>query len=423
MRHRDRRQIVVRWLTVSTARLRPRAYHSAVKRPQPAVGTLRILFLQDHLLENGGLRVVHDLVRRLRNDAVQATMFVLRGHADGQQFTPAPDVDVVYAVRRRLALRWSILVGVAPLIRQSRRHDVIVSGSEIGFMLLLGWSVARLVGKPFVVLVQSPLQDAISAWVPGPLQSVTRRVNAKADAAVCVSPGLTQGVIDNGLPPEHLFTMSVGVDVDDIIARAGQSSTVATPTGRYIVAAGRLDEQKGFDVLIRAHAKVLRNGARHGLVIVGEGASRTALTDLTNSLDVGASVMMPGFVENLHPLIARADLFVLSSRREGMGGLVLLEALAHGTPIIATDCPTGPRELLEGGRLGGLVAVDNADELADAILSYFTDPSELRRRATGGPRRVLDFDPGRAALEFAEILRHVVEQHRDARRRPTPAEL
>ncbi len=358
------------------------------------------------------------MVRRLLDSATPATMFVLRSQEDGPLLTPAPGIPVVFAVRRRMALRWAVLVGAGPLVRESRRHDILVSSSEIGFVLLMGWIVAKVVRKPFVVLVQSPLGEAIGAWVPKPLQGVTRKVNASVDAAICVSAGLAREIVDNGLPADRVFTVPIGVDIDRVVECAQQPSSVATPTGCYIVAAGRLDVQKGFDVLIRAHAHVVKAGTAHTLVIVGEGDDRAALTELARSLEVADSVEMPGFVDNPHPLIAQADLFVLSSRREGMGGLVLLEALAHATPIIATDCTSGPRELLDDGRLGQLVPVDDVDAMATAILAHFADSTVLRRRASGGPLRVHDFDPDTSAAAVTKILRQVVDERgeRTARR-------
>lgn len=337
-------------------------------------------------------------------------MFVLREQEAGALLTLAPEIPVVFGVRRRMALRWAVLVGMVPLLRESRQHDVMVSSSEIGFAFLMGWLVAKVVRKPFVVMVQSPLNEAIAGWVPKSLQFVTRKVHARVDAAICVSAGLAGELLDNGLSPERLFTVAVGVDLERVLQQGKQLSDIAIPAVRYVVAVGRLDFQKGFDVLIRAHAQVVKAGELCDLVIVGEGDDLEALTELAQELQVSESVKMTGFVANPHPLIAQADLFVLSSRREGMGGLVLLEALAHGTPIIATDCPSGPRELLEDGGLGQLVPVDDPDALAAMIIKHFADPTELRRRASGGSRRVLEFDPDATAVAVAEILREVVDR-------------
>jgi glycosyltransferase involved in cell wall biosynthesis len=134
-----------------------------------------------------------------------------------------------------------------------------------------------------------------------------------------------------------------------------------------VLAIGRLTQQKGFDILIQAFAQV-RKRCDARLVILGEGEERTSLNNLIRDLNLQEHVRLPGFVTNPYPYLANADLFVLSSRWEGLP-TVLVEALYCGAPIIATDCPSGPREILKDGLYGQLVPVENIEALSDAILS------------------------------------------------------
>jgi glycosyltransferase involved in cell wall biosynthesis len=150
---------------------------------------------------------------------------------------------------------------------------------------------------------------------------------------------------------------------------------------------GRLTRQKDFPTLIRAFAAV-RKVRDCRLVILGEGKDRPALEALAKEMGVGGDVDLPGFVENPYAHMSRASLFVLSSAWEGSPN-VLTEALALGLPAVATDCPSGPREILEDGRYGPLVPVGDADALAGAILKTLTHPpesAELKRAA--GPYTV-----------------------------------
>lgn len=89
---------------------------------------------------------------------------------------------------------------------------------------------------------------------------------------------------------------------------------------------------------------------------------------------------------------------------------MLLEALAHGVPVVATDCPTGPRYVLQGGAVGDLVPVEDPDALATAVLAFLDDPEPLRRKALLGPGRALDFDQAAAAHEVATILAELPER-------------
>lgn len=146
--------------------------------------------------------------------------------------------------------------------------------------------------------------------------------------------------------------------------------------GRYIVAVGSLSAQKGFDVLIESFAKV--KGVDCDLVILGEGDLRTDLEAQVEKLSVSDRVHLPGFVKNPYAVMGCAQLFVLSSRWEGFG-LVIVEAMALGIPVVATDCSGAPRELLLDGKLGHLVPPDDPDALAVAIREALVSPRATKQ--------------------------------------------
>jgi glycosyltransferase involved in cell wall biosynthesis len=142
-----------------------------------------------------------------------------------------------------------------------------------------------------------------------------------------------------------------------------------------LLAVGRLTVQKAFDVLIRAFAQV-RKDHRVRLLILGEGEERTALEAMIREYDMEEDICMPGFILNPYPYMAHAAAFVLSSRWEGLP-TVLVEAMALGAPIISTDCPSGPREILLDGKYGQLVPVNDPFTLAAAIVKSL-QTNELR---------------------------------------------
>lgn len=165
-----------------------------------------------------------------------------------------------------------------------------------------------------------------------------------------------------------------------------------------ILGAGRLQRQKDFPTLIRAFARVSQDRPCR-LVIIGEGSDRQALTDLVRQLGIQHQVDLPGFQANPLPFLAAADLFVLSSAWEGSPN-VLTEAMALGTPVVATDCPSGPAELLDAGRIAPLVPVGDVAALAQAMGATLDRPP---------PREVLkaavaDYDQGRSARHYLEEL-------------------
>ena len=134
-----------------------------------------------------------------------------------------------------------------------------------------------------------------------------------------------------------------------------------------ILAVGRLTIQKDHETLIRAFA-LLPNSLSASLIILGEGSQRNEIIKLINSLGLGCRISLPGFVVDPKPWFLSADLFVLSSRWEGFGN-VIVEALECGLPVVSTDCPSGPNEILEGGKYGTLIPVGDSFLLAKAILS------------------------------------------------------
>jgi glycosyltransferase involved in cell wall biosynthesis len=138
-----------------------------------------------------------------------------------------------------------------------------------------------------------------------------------------------------------------------------------------ILAVGRLTDQKAFDVLIQAFSHVRENHPAH-LLILGEGENRPALQSLIDRLGLKQDVNLMGFVQNPYPYMAHASSFVLPSRWEGLP-TVLVEALYLGTPIVATDCPGGSREILQDGKFGRLVPVDEPLILAEAIELSLSD--------------------------------------------------
>jgi glycosyltransferase involved in cell wall biosynthesis len=145
---------------------------------------------------------------------------------------------------------------------------------------------------------------------------------------------------------------------------------------------GRLTYQKGFDVLLRAHAALRQRGLHHHLVILGEGPDRPALEGLARELGIEGTTFLPGFVSDPFAALRASRVFALSSRYEGFG-MVLAEAMALGVPVVTSDCPSGPGDIVEAGRSGRLVPVDDVDALADAVAPLLADGPAAMQARTG----------------------------------------
>jgi glycosyltransferase involved in cell wall biosynthesis len=185
--------------------------------------------------------------------------------------------------------------------------------------------------------------------------------------------GNSRGVADDlvqitGLPPNKIQIVYNPVVTSELAEKVKASSNhpwLENGQPPMVLAVGRFTAQKDFPTLIRAFAQV-RSSQPVRLLILGEGPDRPSLEALIRELGVKEDVQLPGFVENPYAYMSRASLFVLSSRWEGLP-TVLIEALYCGVPVISTDCPSGPREILVDGKYGALVPLRNPTALAEMI--------------------------------------------------------
>ena len=205
-----------------------------------------------------------------------------------------------------------------------------------------------------------------------------RFIYPRCDAVVAVSRGVADDMIRiTGVCRSKIHVIPNPVITSGMARMAAQPAPhlwLTAPDLPVVMGVGRLTHQKNFNTLIRAFAILTRNIPSR-LIILGEGKERIALENLVARLDLTARVDFPGHVENPHAYVARASLFVLSSLWEGSPN-VLTEALALGTPVVATDCPSGPREILAKGRYGPLVPMGDPGAMALAMEKVLRHPPD-----------------------------------------------
>ena len=175
---------------------------------------------------------------------------------------------------------------------------------------------------------------------------------------------------------QEIHVIHNGIDTGEVRRRAAEPASHAwlgQTEPKLILGIGRLEFQKNFSMLLQAFALLPDRQAR--LMILGEGPQREILQALAAQLGIEARFELPGYLDNPFPFLAHCDAFVLPSRWEGFAN-VLLEALAAGTPVVSTDCPGGPREILQGGRFGRVVPVDDVPAMAAAIQDTLQAPPD-----------------------------------------------
>jgi glycosyltransferase involved in cell wall biosynthesis len=352
-----------------------------------------------------------------------ANAFVQRGHR--VDLLTAEDGGVLHGeldprIRARsLQNVWTRLPGIAgkkrrrmlaatlPLARYLRveRPDTLMSSSDsvnVAAVLAqhLAGSGARLVLRIDNQLARSP--DQADTWSQRRRMRRVRRLFPRADRIIAISHGVGEDVLrQHGCEPSRLHVIHNPSVDENLEMRAHEPpghAWLAAAGPPVVLGAGRLVPQKDFPTLLRAFALV-RAETDARLVILGEGREHQSLQALADELGVAADVSLPGFDANPIAAMAKAAVFVLSSAWEGFGN-VLVEALATGCPVVSTRCPSGPEEILEGGRLGRLVPVGDAAALAEGILACLHDPGDREARR----RRAQDFTLEVVAERYLAVL-------------------
>ena len=334
-----------------------------------------IAFFLPSLVGGGAERVIVNLAQGITERGIQVDLVLAA--AEGALLDQLPPAVRLVDLRAPRVLR-----SLVPLARYLRRERPRVLVSSMGHANLVALWAAKLAGgsTPVVVTEHNTLSQETrhERRLSGRLwPHLLRTFYPWATTVVAVSRGAADDLArTSGLPRDRVEVVYNPVITPTMLALARQAPDhpwFAPGQPPVILGAGRLTRQKDFFTLLRAFAEVRRQRSVR-LVILGEGEDRPALEALTRELGLADAVALPGFQENALALMAGSEVFVLSSAWEGLP-TVLIEALAAGARVVSTDCPSGPREILQGGRLGALVPVGDPSALAAAILEALAQPS------------------------------------------------
>ncbi|HZC37351.1 MAG TPA: glycosyltransferase [Sphingomicrobium sp.] len=234
------------------------------------------------------------------------------------------------------------------------------------------------------------------------MKAALRLELALATKVAGCSVGVIEDLASLAGAPSRLFQaipnpVKIRTNVDSG-AVAAANDMWGVPRGRRILAVGNLKPQKNYPLLFEAYAAMTKGDADR-LIVIGEGELRDALEAQVRELGIDHWVRMPGQRECPEAYYKTADLFVMSSRHEGLP-TVLMEALGFGLPIVSTDCPSGPREILDGGRFGTLVAMDDALALAKAMEDALAGPADEAALTS----RANDFAPDAISRRLLGLL-------------------
>ncbi len=321
---------------------------------------------------------------------------------EGERLPELPEDVPVYALNaRRVA---TCLPTLVRLLRRERPDILFSTASGTNAIAVMA---ARLAGTKTRVVVseRNVLLHGQVTLKKRAMLRLKRLKYARADGITAVSEGVRADLVKRlGLAPERIAVVYNPIVTDDMEVMAGElpAHPWFAEDVPVVLGCGRLVEEKDFETLIRAFGLV-RGKQRARLVILGDGPLRAKLDQQVREAGLENDVAMPGFVANPFAYMARCSVFVLSSRFEGLPG-VLIQAMACGAPVVATDCPSGPSEIITPNADGLLVPVGDASEMAEAIHGVLSDPASARAMGQRGKVSVERFRVERVMERYAAAL-------------------
>ena len=334
----------------------------------------KIAFVLPSLRGGGAERVILNIIRGLNEKGYDIDLVLVK--AVGQFLNNVPPRVRIIDLNSKRAL--TSLFALTNYLNTQKPAIVFPSLPHISVVTLLARLLSR--SRPIVVPIEHNTLSRSVLYADNLrgrlLPYFMRLVYARADRIVAVSVGVSKDLIET----LTIDSSSVSVIYNPVITQKVITSSFDTSDHPWfngsecpvVLGAGRLTQAKGFNVLVNAFA-LLRKTRPARLILIGEGPEQSNLKQLVEQHKLEADVSMPGFVSNPYVYFRQSSVFVLSSLWEGLP-TVLIEALACGTRIISTDCPSGPKEILENGRWGVLVPVNDIVSLAEQMSNLLEQP-------------------------------------------------
>jgi glycosyltransferase involved in cell wall biosynthesis len=306
------------------------------------------------------------------------------------------------------------LVGELAAYLRSGDLDVLV-GYQSGAVALFA---RRRSGMDIPVVVRESIVPSIAFYYESKIWSfLKKRIKSfsfsRADAVVSVCEGASVDLIENFSVPENIVQVIYNPAIPEDIESLKSEHIDHQWFGSYsdipiVVSVGRLTQQKDCPTTLRAVAEISKIQPVR-LVMIGDGPLRDELEQLADQLGISENVWFAGHQNNPYKFMAQSDVFVLTSIYEGIAN-VLAEALASGVPVVATDCPTGPTEVLLGGRAGKLVPVGDATAVSAAIKQFLDDSSLNDLFSDGIAESLKRFQPEMAAKAYVDLMQRLISR-------------
>lgn len=365
---------------------------------------IHLLFFCPYLSSGGAELHLVRLIKALDDDLFRKTVVVSQRGGAYEEFLRDSDVHI-----ESLEIRWRkptlrVMASVPGLARAIRRYDPDIVFSVMDYANVfceLAHRLSRHRSK-LLVDIQATITKALE-FSPKPFDrlvfAMMKRAYPRADKILCLSHGVAaelQRVLPRTKSSQYAVIHNIGLET------VGPLSDLERHQGQICVC-GRLVRLKGMDLVLQAVAEVRSRGRDVSLIIVGSGPEEARLRELAQELGVVEQVRFLGFVSDPQRYMAESEVVVVSSYFEGFCN-VIVEAMAVGTPVISTDCPYGPGEIIEPGVSGLLVDVGDSTGIANAIDQLLSERQLYVAIQAAGLERATDFRPDKIAKQHEALL-------------------
>lgn len=367
---------------------------------------IKIILIISSLRQGGAERIITYIASYLRQEKYEISLILY--DKKGPYLAEIPKYINIYDFRKRTPLDFIRLIFCTRKVIKEVKPDIVLSFLSYT-NIVTGLSILFL-KRGFKIIFSErnyppeSLRRIKFGWAKKWLMKFTYQ---KADL-ILPNSNLTKVALEKyfHVRSDKLKTIYNPIDLGKVIERSREE--VAHPffedkNSQVIISIGRLVEQKRFDRLLRVFSYVAKQNEKVCLVVIGEGELQIVLSELAVKLNIHESVDFVGFQENPYAWISKADIFVLSSDYEGFPN-VMLESMACKTPVISTDCPSGPNEIITNGENGILVAPDDEEGMATAVNTLLNNKELREKFSKEGFKKVNEFAIEKIIPQYEELF-------------------
>lgn len=373
----------------------------------------KILFLLPSLVGGGAERTVVNIINHMDKNKFDITLVLIASYKNNENqhdYIDFVNSEINIKFLNTNLSKFSIFKIIFKLnkVIKLENPDLLFSTTLNANIILLITTMLNKNKRPTIVREttnRTSLKTNI-IW-----KIITKYLYNKANSIIALSIGVKNDLIENfKVNKKNINVIYNPIDIDYINKVKNQDIQHLDfrDTHKNIIAVGRLIKAKDFPTLLKAF-KEIDNQINSRLLILGKGPEENELKLITEKLNIKNKVLFMGFQNNPYKYINASDLFILSSTREGFAH-VIVEAMSLGVPVISTNCPSGPKEIILNNKYGRLVEVGNYKKIADETIRLFESPDEYSKLSSLGQIRAYDFEAEKIVNEYQELFLQIINE-------------